>query len=83
MTKQNVNFYLNLYFIISILHHIMKEERISKTLLIGDFHFGTKTNSIQWLEIMLDYLDKQIYKNISSEENLFQPDNSVSNCEQQ
>lgn len=43
----------------------MKEERISKTLLIGDFHFGTKTNSIQWLEIMLDYLNKQIYKNIS------------------
>ena len=25
------------------------------TLVIGDFHFGTKTNSIQWLEEMENY----------------------------
>ena len=25
------------------------------TLVIGDFHFGTKTNSVQWLEEMENY----------------------------
>lgn len=37
---------------------------MQRTMLIGDFHFGTKTNSIQWMDTMLDYLNNQIYDDI-------------------
>lgn len=36
------------------------ETRESRALVVGDFHFGTKTNSIQWLDCMIDYLGGQI-----------------------
>lgn len=36
------------------------ETRKSKALVVGDFHFGTKTNSIQWLDVMLEYMTKQV-----------------------
>jgi len=38
------------------------DKRDSRALVIGDFHFGTKTNSIQWLDWMLDYFHSVVYR---------------------
>lgn len=37
---------------------------IKNTLVIGDCHFGTKTNSTQWLEQMTTFFQTQIIKSI-------------------
>lgn len=37
------------------------ETKESRALVIGDFHFGTKTNSTQWLDCMLQYFHNAIY----------------------
>ncbi len=39
---------------------IKNSEYQNRALVIGDFHFGVKTNSTQWLEFMLEYLTKDI-----------------------
>lgn len=33
-----------------------------KDLIIGDLHFGIKSNSVTWLESQLEFFDKQIFK---------------------
>lgn len=45
----------------------MYMESKSKTLIIGDMHFGIKTNSTLWLAQMLDYLDNQITSSIDED----------------
>lgn len=40
---------------------------MSKTLIIGDMHFGIKTNSTLWLSQMLNYLDNQITSSIDED----------------
>lgn len=57
-----MNYYLS-YFYINIMNQ-SKDKNLTATMLIGDFHFGTKTNSIQWLDTMLEYLNSQISYNI-------------------
>lgn len=36
------------------------------TLVIGDCHFGTKTNSTQWLDQMTEFFERQIFTSIKS-----------------
>lgn len=43
----------------------MKESK--NTLIIGDLHFGTKTNSTQWLSAMVDYIYRQIIPTIEDD----------------
>lgn len=45
----------------------LTEAREKNTLVIGDFHFGVKSNSIQWLDTMKNYFD-DIKKLIASEQ---------------
>lgn len=37
-----------------------------KNLVIGDLHFGTKSNSIQWLEYQINFFKKQIFPTIEN-----------------
>lgn len=37
-----------------------------KNLVIGDLHFGTKTNNIQWIEYHINYFNKQIINEIKT-----------------
>ena len=41
-----------------------------KELLIGDLHFGIKTNSLSWLEAQLNFFKEQIFKVIETEKDL-------------
>lgn len=38
-----------------------------RNLLIGDLHFGTKSNSSQWLEIQIKFFNEQIIKLVETE----------------
>ena len=40
-----------------------------KNLVIGDLHFGTKSNSQQWLQYQINYFEKQIFNIV--QDNLF------------
>ena len=37
-----------------------------KTLLIGDVHFGCRSNNISWLELQLEFFEKQVIPEIES-----------------
>jgi len=37
-----------------------------RKLVIGDLHFGIKSNSVTWLESQLDFFDKQIFDTIEN-----------------
>ena len=39
-----------------------------RDLIIGDLHFGIKSNSVTWLESQLEFFDKQIFKTIEEKE---------------
>ena len=39
-----------------------------RDLIIGDLHFGIKSNSVTWLESQLDFFDKQIFEIIKEKE---------------
>ena len=38
-----------------------------RSLVIGDVHFGIKTNSVYWLELQLKFFEEQIFKIIEEE----------------
>lgn len=39
-----------------------------RKLVIGDLHFGVKSNSLSWLESQLDFFEKQIFEAIESKD---------------
>ena len=39
---------------------------LMKTLLIGDVHFGCRSNNISWLELQLEFFEKQVIPEIES-----------------
>ena len=41
-----------------------------KELLIGDMHFGIKTNSTYWLDTQIDFFEKQIFDTIDKNPDL-------------
>ena len=63
MTKLYVSKFL-LYIIRNISKYAMKE------LLIGDMHFGIKTNSTYWLDTQIDFFEKQIFDTIDKNPDL-------------
>lgn len=38
-----------------------------RELLIGDIHFGTKSNSVSWLEIQKNFFEKEVFKLIEEQ----------------
>jgi len=38
-----------------------------RELLIGDIHFGTKSNSVSWLEIQKNFFEKEVFKIIEEQ----------------
>lgn len=51
MKRKIFLFLLKIYF---VYHTLMKE------LIIGDLHFGIKNNSLSWLELQIEFFNKQI-----------------------
>ena len=39
-----------------------------RELLIGDIHFGTKSNSVSWLEIQKNFFEKEVFKIIEEQQ---------------
>ncbi len=48
-------------------YFIYMETKDFKAIVIGDFHFGTKTNSKQWLDQMVEFFEKQIIPTVEEE----------------